>query len=163
MRVLATTEKGEPHQAAAGFLYGKPGARATGRFSDEVRDGSLIVAAEVEVLAAGRFHAEGTLYSAKGVAIGVAKASVELSPGTAWIELPFYGKMFSDRKAEGPFRLGSLALSTVGRMPNVLNDLALDVHTTRAYAAEAFTSAPYGDAKLIDTAVRLERSVTEAQ
>jgi hypothetical protein len=26
-----------------------------------------------------------------------------------------------------------LALSTVGRMPNVLNDLALDLYATRAY------------------------------
>ncbi|HXU31482.1 MAG TPA: choice-of-anchor X domain-containing protein [Thermoanaerobaculia bacterium] len=163
VKVLATTEKGEPRQAAGGFLYGKPGARATGRYRDEVRDGSLILSAEVEVLAAGRFHAEGTLYGANGEPLGVAQASADLPKGMAWIELPFYGKMLADRKAEGPFRLGSLALSTVGRMPNVLNDLALDVYVTRAYSATAFTNAPYGDAKLLDTAVRLERSVAEKQ
>jgi len=163
VRVLATTEKGEPRQAAAGFLYGKPGARATGRYHDEVRAGSLIISAEVEVLAAGRFHAEGTLYGANGAPLGVAQASADLAVGKAWIELPFYGKMLADRKAEGPFRLGSLALSTVGRMPNVLNDLALNVYATRAYSAKSFTSAPYGDAKLLDTAVRLERSAAEKQ
>lgn len=163
VKVLATTEKGEPRQAAGGFLYGNPGARATGRYRDEIRDGSLIVSAEVEVLAAGRFHAEGTLYGASGEPIGFAKASADLPKGTAWIELPFYGKMFADRKAAGPYRLGSLALSTVGRMPNVLNDLAVDVHTTRAYPAEAFTGAPYNDAKLLDTAARLERSAAEKQ
>ncbi len=163
VKVLATTEKGEPRQAAAGFLYGKPGAQATGRYRDEIRDGSLIVSAEIEVLVAGRFHAEGTLYGANGLPLGFAKASADLPKGTAWIELPFYGKMFADRQAEGPFRLGSLALSTVGRMPNVLNDLALDVYATRAYTAKSFTTAPYGDAKLLDTATRLERSVAETQ
>lgn len=163
VKVLATTEKGEPRQAAAGFLYGKPGAQATGRYRDEIRDGSLIVSAEVQVLAAGRFHLEGTLYGAKGEPLGFAKASADLAAGTAWIELPFYGKMFADRKAAGSFRLGSLALSTVGKMPNVLNDLALDVYATRAYPAESFTAAPYGDAKLLDAAARLERTAAEKQ
>ncbi len=161
VKILATTEKGEPRQAAGGFLYGKPGAQATGRYRDEIRDGSLIVSAEVEVLAAGRFHLEGTLYGAKGEPLGFAKASADLTVGTAWIELPFYGKMFADRKAAGPFRLGSLALSTVGRMPNVLNDLAVDVYVTRAYSPQAFTRAPYGDEKLLDAAARLERSAAE--
>lgn len=163
VKVLATTAKGEPRQAAGGFLYGKPGAQATGRYRDEIRDGSLIVSAEVQVLAAGRFHLEGTLYGASGEPLGFAKASADLALGTAWIELPFYGKMFADRKAAGPFRLGSLALSTVSRMPNVLNDLATDVYATRAYSAQAFTSAPYGDAKLLDAAARLERSAAEKQ
>ena len=161
VKVLATTEKGEPRQAAGGFLYGKPGAQPTGRYRDEIRDGSLIVSAEVQVLAAGRFHLEGTLYGASGEPLGFAKASADLPVGTAWIELPFYGKMFADRNAQGPFRLGSLALSTVGRMPNVLNDLALDAYATRAYAPDAFTRAPYGDPKLLDAAARLERSAAE--
>ena len=83
-----------------------------------LRDGNLVIAAEVEVTERGRFHLAGTLYSMAGEPIGYAQAAAELEPGRQWIELSYYGLMFHDRQAAGPYRLGTLALATTGRMPS---------------------------------------------
>ena len=82
-----------------------------------------MILAEVDVARPGRFHLAGTLHTLKGEPVGTAQSASELEPGRHWIELSFYGLMFHDRKVAGPFRLGTLAFSTTGGMPNALNDL----------------------------------------
>lgn len=163
VRATARLLDGDLRQAAGGFLYSNPSARLTGRYRDAVRNGNLVIAAEVEVKAAGRFHLSATLYSMAGEPIGTAQAAANLEPGRRWIRLSFYGLMFHDRKVAGPYRLGTLALSTSSRMPNALNDLVENAHVTRAYKLGAMTAAPFAEPKLLESADRLEAEAMRSQ
>jgi hypothetical protein len=163
VRATARLFDGDVRQSAGGFLYSNPSARLTGRYRDAVRNGNLVVSAEVEVKESGRFHLSGTLYSMAGEPIGTAQAAANLEPGRQWIRLPFYGLMFHDRKVVGPYRLGTLALSTSSRMPNALNDLVENAHVTRAYKLGAMTAAPFAEPKLLDSADRLEAEAVRSQ
>lgn len=147
---------GDLRGAVGGFVYGKPAAKLTGRYRDELRDGNLVIAAEVVVTETGRFHLAGTVHTLAGEPIGTAQAAAELEPGRHWIDLSFYGLMFHDRQVAGPYRLGSLALATTTRMPNALNDLVENVHVTRAYNLEKMNRKAFGEPGLLEAAERLE-------
>lgn len=157
VKVRSRLLDGDIRESVGGFVYSNPRAHLTGRYRDELRDGSLVIAAELDVNRAGRFHLAGTLYSMNGEAVGTAQAAAELEPGKQWIELSFYGLMFHDRQVAGPFRLGTLALSTTGGMPNALNDLVENAHVTRAWKLEQMTTRPYGNPRLLEAASRLEK------
>lgn len=157
VKVRSRLLDGDIRESVGGFLYSNPGAHLTGRYRDELRDGSLVISAEVDVNRSGRFHLAGTLYSMAGDPVGTAQAAAELEPGRRWIELSFYGLMFHDRKVAGPFRLGTLALSTTGGMPNALNDLVENAHVTRAWKLDQMTTRPFGNPRLLEAASRLEK------
>lgn len=156
VKVRSRLLDGDLRESVGGFLYSNPAAHLTGRYRDELRDGNLVIAAEVDVARAGRFHLAGTLHSMTGEPLGTAQASAELQPGRQWIELSFYGLIFHDRKVAGPYRLGTVAFSTTGGMPNALNDLVEDAHVTRAWGIEQMTSKPFGNLRLLEAAARLE-------
>ena len=162
VRVKARLLNGDLREAAGGFLYSAPASHLTGRYRDFVKDGNLVIAAELDVAEAGRFHLAGTLYSMSGEPIGWAQAAANLEAGRQWIELNYYGLMFHDRKVAGPFRLGTLALSTTSTMPNALNDLVENAHVTRAYRLEQMRREPFGNPGLIESAKRLERDAERA-
>ena len=163
VRATARLLDGDLRQAAGGFLYSNPSARLTGRYRDAVRDGNLVISAEVEVKEAGRFHLSGTLYSRAGDPFGTAQAAANLEPGKHWISLSFYGLMFHERQAAGPYRLGSLALATTGRMPNALNDLVVNAHVTKGYELDAMTAAPFAEPKLLESAALLEAEAARSR
>jgi hypothetical protein len=163
VRVRARLENGDLREAAGGFLYSDPAARLTGRYRDFLRGGNLVVAAEVEVAERGRFHLAATLSTPAGEPIGYAQAAAELEPGRRWIELSFYGLMFHDRQAAGPYRLNTVALSTTTRMPNALNDLVEDAWVTRPYRLERMGSRPFDRPQLLAAARRLERDAERAE
>jgi hypothetical protein len=157
VKVRSRLLDGDVRESVGGFLYSNPAAHLTGRYRDELRDGSLVIAAEVDVTRPGRFHLAGTLYSMAGEPVGTAQAAAELEPGRRWIELSFYGLMFHDRQAAGPFRLGTVSLATTGGMPNALNDLVENAHVTRAWKLEQMTTRPFGNPRLLEAASRLEK------
>src|SRR5215207_447861 len=156
VKVRSRLLDGDIRESMGGFHYSNPAAHLTGRYRDELRDGSLVVSAEVDVTRAGRFHLAATLYSMTGEPVGTAQAAAELEPGRRWIELSFYGLMFHDRQAAGPFRLGTVSLATTGGMPNALNDLVENAHVTRAWQLEQMTTRPFGNQRLLEAAARLE-------
>ena len=162
VRARARLSDGDLREAFGGFLASRPSAHLTGRYRDELRDGDVVVAAEVEVVQGGRFHLAGTLYDADGQGLGVAQGAASLEPGRHWIELTYYGLMFRERQAEGPFRLGSLALATTTSMPNALNDLVENAYLTRRYRLESLRSAPFGEVKLLEAARRLDAEAERA-
>lgn len=157
VKVRSRLLDGDVQESVGGFLYSNPAAHLTGRYRDELRDGSLVVAAEVDVTRAGRFHLSATLYSMAGEPVGTAQAAAELEPGRRWIELSFYGLMFHDRQVAGPYRLGTVSLATTGGMPNALNDLVENAHVTRAWKLEQMTAKPFGDQRLLEAARRMEQ------
>ncbi len=64
-------------------------------------DGDLVVSARVEVARAGRFHLEGTVHTMGDEPVGWAQTAAELAPDSHWLDLPFYGLMFHDRRVSG--------------------------------------------------------------
>ncbi len=158
VKVRSRLADGDVRETIGGFLYSNPGARLTGRYEDSVRDGSLVISAEVNVVRAGRFHLSGTLYSKTGEPVGTAQAAAELQPGRQTIDLTFYGLMFHERKAEGPYRLGTVALTTAGGMPNALSDLVENAYVTRGWPLARMTAQPFADRNLLNAAERLEAS-----
>ena len=163
VRVKARLADGDLRQAAGGFLYSDPSAHLTGRYRDTLRDGNLVISAEVEVAETGRFHLGGTLYTPAGEPIGFAQAAANLEPGRHWLELSFYGLMFHERQAAGPYRLGTLALSTTTRMPNALNDLVEDAYTTRPYRMGQMRETSFERPQLLETAKRLDLDAARAE
>ncbi len=163
VRVQTLLPDGDPLAAAGGFLYSDPAARLTGRYRDFLRHGDLIVAAEVEVTERGRFHLAGTLHSPAGEPLGYAQAAADLEPGRRWIELSFYGLMFHDRQAAGPYRLGALALATTSGMPNALNDLVENAYVTRPYRLQQMRNVSYERPQLLESAKQLEIEAERAE
>jgi len=157
VQVHATLDDGDFRAVAAGFLYTAPWARLTGSFQDRMEDGDLVISAEVEVERAGRFHLEGTLHTMSGSPVGWAQTAVELEPGVHWVDLSFYGLMFHDRRVSGPLRLGAVALTTTGAMPNGLSDPLTDAYVTRPVKPQQMTSQPFGRQDLLRAAEQLEK------
>jgi hypothetical protein len=160
VRVVAETTDGEPRMAATGFLYSSPHARLTGNYRDAIVDGSLAIDAEVEVSRAGRFHLEGTLYSADGQrAVGEAHTAGELGPGRHFLRLVFFGRIINQSEVDGPYLLRFVALSTTSGMPNAKNRLVTNAHLTAPYRFAQFSPEPFNDPDLLDAAERLERDL----
>jgi hypothetical protein len=154
--VRAVSANGDERNAAAGFLYSVPGAALSGRYRDAVVDGDLLVEAELEVFSAARFHVEATLADAAGVPIAWAQAAGHYDEGLAWLPLTFYGLVLREHGAGGPYRLASIALTTVDGMPNQKSDLVRDAHVTRPYSALDFHADPFDDPDLLRAAEQLE-------
>lgn len=159
VQVRALTARGEERKAATSFQYARPHARLTGRWRDGPRDGSLVVSAEIEVLEAGRFHLEATLYSDGGAEpLAWAQTAATLSPGLHWLELGYYGLILHERGVDGPYLVRYAALSTTSAMPNAKNRLVVDAHRTGPYSAASFTARPFDDPTLLEAADRLEQA-----
>lgn len=160
VRVVAETSDGEQRMAATSFLYSNPHARLTGNYRDSIVDGNLVIDAEVEVLRAGRFHLEATLYSQDGRhGIGEAHTAGELGTGRQWMRLTFFGRVISQSQLDGPYLLRFVALSTTTTMPNAKNDLVENAHVTAPFRYAQFSNAPFNDPDLLDAADRLERDL----
>lgn len=148
--------------AVGGFQFSNPAARLTGRYTDALKAGNLVLAAEVEVLAPGRVYLSGTLANAAGVPFATAQAAQTLQPGKQWLELPFYGLAFHDRAMSGRMKLASVALSSTNGMPNALGPVLSDAHTTASYALTQFGKAPFDEPGLLETAKRLQRDAARS-
>src|SRR6185436_10684674 len=98
-------------------------------------DGSLVVGVEIEVIEAGRFHVEATLYGAGGTEkIAWAQTAQVLEPGTHWLVLSY------------------VALSTTTEMPNAKNRVAENPYQTATYDVSAFADRSYDDPQLLEAA-----------
>lgn len=159
--VTATDANGDRLKAVGGLLYSNPAASLTGRFKEEMRDGDLILRAEIDVRAPGRFHLMGTLGDRRGEAIVTAQNALELKPGVQWMELDFYGLALSERKASGSLVLSSVSLSTTNGIPNALGPVIENAYRTSPYRARDFHSRPWNRPDLIEQAERLERIAAE--
>jgi hypothetical protein len=150
VRVIAYSLEGIERRAGTSFQVSRPHARLTGRFRDRLDQGSLLIEAEVEVQKEGRFHLAATLYSMNNRPLGLAQTSAELEPGTHWLPLRFYGRLFHGMETgvgptDGPYVLRFVSLMTTTSMPNALSRLVEPQFVTRAYRAADFTSEPFND------------------
>lgn len=160
--VAAVLGNGELRKAAGGFQFSNPAARLTGRYTDAVRNGDLVIAAELEVLAPGRVYLSGTLADTAGQPFATAQATRTLSTGKRWVELPFYGLAFHDRNVAGPVSLASVSVTSTQGMPNALGPVVTNAHRTKPYTLAQFTRAPFNDPTLLEQARRLQREASVA-
>ena len=153
-RVTASNDAQETRIAFGGFQYSHPAAHLTGKYSDRLENGNLIISAQVDVKQAGRVHLAGVINNALGTPIALSQHAAELEEGLQWIDLPVYGLLL--RNTASPFTVGSLTLTTTRGMPNALGEVAENVHKTAAYLPTAFTDKPFDRVNLLDAAARLQ-------
>jgi hypothetical protein len=121
-------------------------ARFTGVFRDEIRAGSLVVHAGVEVAAAGHYVIDCNLFDAADQPVAWTRFKGELAEGTHDAELEFFGKVILDGNARGPFHLGQLrgARYAPGEDPDLEQMPAYaGTYTTPPYGPERFSDAEY--------------------
>lgn len=152
----------EPLSATTGFVISNPWAELTGAYRHAVRDGNLVIEAEVDVRREGRFHLSGVLHTVAGEPVGTAQTARRLERGSHWLPLEFFGLIFHDRQVRGPVKLGSVALSTTGGMPNALNPLVEDAYMVLLDKSVQFRAEPFGNAADLDAARRLEESARKS-
>ena len=152
--VRGSSTRLEERAVSTGFLYSVPSARPTGRFRDVLAEGNLRLEIELEVFVAGRFHAEAVLAAADGQLLAWAQNAARFGPGMHWLPVEFYGLVLRESGVDGPYVLKSLAVATVGEMPNQKNRVLKNAHTTSPYRATDFTDEPYEDPDMNDAARR---------
>ena len=151
--VQAESLKGDTLDATTTFVYSVQIAHLTGRYRDAIVDGNLQIEAELEVEEAGQFRVEATLVTTSNAKmIGYAHAEADLQPGTHWVPLVYYGLIFHDMKAPGPYSLFSVMLSTLGGPVPQESDVVPNAHTTKAYAIDDFGNEPFNDPELMQRA-----------
>jgi hypothetical protein len=156
VKVTASNAKQEQRVALGGFLFSRPGAQLSGEYQDRVSEGSLVIAAKLEVNVAGRYHIAGVLASTLGESIALAQSAAYFEPGVHWLELKFYGLVLREAGVAGPYSLNSVTLTTAGSMPNALGPVLNAVHVSQPYVTSMFTNKPFNRPDLLDAAVRLE-------
>ena len=121
-------------------------ARFTGRFSDAIEAGSLVIRAGIDVVAAGSYVIDANLFDAADQPVAWSRFKGELAAGARDAELVFFGKVIVDGKAHGPFHLGQL------RGARFVSGLDPDLeqvppypgsYATRPYPTDAFSDAEY--------------------
>lgn len=119
-------------------------ARFTGRISDRLDAGDLLFDVELEVLKSGWFRIEGSLFDAGGQPFGWARYEGQLYRGKAMATLQFYGLLFHDAEAAGPYVLKGLRGYRLrpGDVPDRedMQDFAGDYVARGSYALSNFRS-----------------------
>jgi hypothetical protein len=121
-------------------------ARFTGRFRDAVVDGSLVIAANLDVTAPGHYVLDCNLYDASGAPVAWTHWKGDLTAGNRDADLMFFGKVIVDAKARGPFHIGQLrgARFTPGNDPDLEQIAPYDgTYQTKPYATSDFSDTEY--------------------
>ncbi|MCA9539677.1 MAG: hypothetical protein KC620_12360, partial [Myxococcales bacterium] len=152
-----------PEAARLAFEY-TPGAAAparfTGRFTDAIEAGSLVIHAGLEVREQGFYLIDANLYDAAGEPVAWTRFKGALEPGETEVPLRFFGKIFTDANAEGPFALGELrgGRAAPDEAP-ALRAMApfAGAHQTPPWRADDFSAAEWDAPEKRDRLRRLAR------
>lgn len=155
----AVLDGGDLRRAAGGFVYSNPAARLTGKITDAVINGNLVMQVEMEVLAPGRVHLAGTAADQLGVPFATAQAAGHFDKGLHTLDLRFYGLAFHERGISGPVTLASLALTSANGMPNAMAPVAGNLHVSKPVLAAQLTALPFNDPLKLEAAQRALASV----
>jgi hypothetical protein len=135
---------GETGTASFDFEYTpRPPAKFTGRVSEKLDKGSLVLGVELEIDKPGRYVLAGRVDDATGRSFAYVAFNDELPRGRAEAPLVLFGKLVLDEKARAPFRLrdveGFLLKENADPDRELLPTLAGAVHTTRDYRDQDFS------------------------
>lgn len=161
-------DSGFLHSLAANF-FSSPGAPAvfTGNFREKLENGSLIVAAEIQVKIGGRYTIEGNLVQ-ENDPVAYARKDARLGTGLQWVELTYFGKIFHDEDRQGKFQVtglrgyldtGAIDPDVLARSPEEVDRFLKNVrqtepprrmipyfsgrHETKEYTLKDFSNAEY--------------------
>jgi hypothetical protein len=162
--VHATTAAGEEREAETVVIYNQPYAQLTGRFRDRIENGNLVIDAELVVDRSAVFRLEGSLYTEDGTRpLAWASASRELSVGTDWIPLTFYGLILRERTVSGPYLLRFASLSTETPDADATMRPIENAHVTPLLDARKFTREVFNDPELLAEATNLREQLDRLQ
>ena len=141
-----------PHDAIPGCF--------TGKHTDALVDGSLIITLEADISLAGLYIVDANLYAPTGEPIATARYKEPLTEGRHPIPLRFFGKILNDAGHDGPYLIGELraALSAPSQTPSRISLPPFPGQiTTAPYAATQFSPAEWDAPEKHDRLRRLER------
>ncbi|MBV8755661.1 MAG: hypothetical protein JO257_00210 [Deltaproteobacteria bacterium] len=146
---IVESREGGVRRIPQGLIYTNgPRARLTGKWKDEVREGSLFVSAELDVETAGQFTLMAQLVGPAREPIALTRAMGRLDAGTQWMTMRVWGKAIRDSGVSGPYEVRNVLLT---RDLNERGDYdpgptVISAHHTAAYKVEQFSDAPYVEA-----------------
>lgn len=119
----------------------------TGRVSERLADGSLVLGVELEIADPGRYVIAARVDDATGRSFAYLSFNEELPRGKAEAALVLFGKLVLDEQALAPFRLRDVEgfLLAEDEYPDrkLLATLEGVVHTTREYGGRDFSDAEW--------------------
>jgi hypothetical protein len=122
-----------------------PRAKLTGRWHDSLRNGHLVLEAELEVEEAGLFTLMAQVFGPNLEPIAWVKQTEKLGKGRGTMTLEVFGKVLHDRGIDGPYRVRQVLLSrdyenSGDYDPGVTLE---EAHRTKTYRASEFSPAAY--------------------
>jgi hypothetical protein len=157
LEVSATLADGRQRFVLSVFRMGSPGARLTGKFTDHLEDGHLILEAGVIVDKPGRYHLQGGLVSSTGELVAWSQNAVAISTtGPSTMRLRFFGLAFRDANIAGPYRLSFISIAETERRPVLQGPVLRDAYTTAAYKVGDFSDQPNQDPAMDETIKQAE-------
>jgi hypothetical protein len=155
--VEAEPDQGPELVATTSFVYSVQLAHLTGNYRDAIVDGNLQIDAEVEVEEPGEFRIESTLVTTKDAKmLGYGYGQATLDVGRHWIPITYYGLIFHDMKADGPYSMFSTMLSAIDADGTQESDVVPNAHTTKAYQVSDFGDQPFNDPEYMEKAERYD-------
>jgi hypothetical protein len=103
------SEKNDFTHTLKGYFFSSPVAPAQfrGIAGERIDDDGLVIIAEVAVRFPGRYTIEANLFNDDGP-VGVSRTDVRLKAGPQNVEIKFFGKVFHDQNAPGPYKVVGL-------------------------------------------------------
>lgn len=146
LAVQAQLGDGKTYFVASGLVYGRdPGGRIVGNFSDEVRDGSLVIWLTVAIEEPGLYQVRGELFGPALQPIAETKTAAQLDRGEQRMALRFFGKALVDRGVDGPYRLRDvyLAQAFLDEGYDAMGPVLDEAYTTQPWRARDFSPAAW--------------------
>jgi hypothetical protein len=128
------------------MLTSREPARYSGVFSEKLTPQGLEITAQVEVFQGGLYFLQGLLFDAKNNPIGFSIARPTWEPGKHGATFSFFGLLFHEAQAEGPYVLRTL---TGARLPADGEPFKVEMppfpgeYRTRAYKLSEFSGSEY--------------------
>jgi hypothetical protein len=130
----------------SGLIYTLgPRAKLTGRWSDSVRNGSLVLEAELEVEEPGLFTLMAQVFGPHQEPLAWVKQTEKQGTGRGTMKLEVFGKVLHDAGVDGPYRVRQVLLTrdhenSSEYEPGVTIE---EAHQTKPYRAREFSPDAY--------------------
>jgi hypothetical protein len=163
-QVVAQPYRGDELASTLTFRYTHQTAHLTGEYRESIVDGNLVIEAGVAVDEPGRFRLEGTLVTASDAKmIGYGYGEANLPAGNGWIPITYWGLLFHEMKADGPYQVFSLVLSSIAGDVVQEGDVVPSPYTTKAYTVSDFADRPFNDPEYTAKAEHYEALARQKQ
>ncbi len=165
-RIVAYVElAGDARMFVRDFVFAPRPVLEVVALRDEVRDGSLVVHVDCDVLEAGVYTFYANLFASDGTTpIATTKLSFPLAAGRRTADLVFFGKVIQDAAIDGPY-----VVKDLHGLKREADD-ELDVwwnhprsYQTAAYRADQLSDAEWDDPERTEKISNFERVIRELE